>query len=273
MNLKYMKLFEEFDPFSHLKDRGSTNEIPEEDVDDCVLKFSDKNKKINNPYLSLPAGYTCPFADVCKTQTVPDPNKPGSWKIMSYGDIKCYAANDERQPGPRNKRHNNLELIKAQETKEDIVDLLERSFDYRYGRRLPKYFRIHESGYFFDQMYFDAWLDFAKKHPETVFYAFTKSLIYWVNRMDQIPPNFRLTASKGGKLDHLIDEYNLRYVEIVANVEEAIEKELLIDVDDTLASSDSQEPFAILIHGGQVAGSKYAKDISRNKKIIAKFKK
>jgi hypothetical protein len=90
--------------------------------------------------------------------------------------------------------------------------------------------------------------------------------------LNDIPDNLRLTASKGGKLDHLIDKHNLRWMEIVANVEEAIERKLPIDINDKLASSDSKEPFAILIHGGQPKGSKWVKDIRANRELIKQLR-
>jgi hypothetical protein len=79
-------------------------------------------------------------------------------------------------------------------------------------------------------------------------------------------------TSKGGKKDYLIDKYNLRWMEIVHNVEEAIKKKLPIDINDKLASSDSKEPFSILIHGGQPKGSKLAKDIRSNRELIKQLK-
>ena len=81
-----------------------------------------------------------------------------------------------------------------------------------------------------------------------------------------------LYSSKGGKLDRLISEHNLRWCDVVANVEEAIERKLPVDIDDTLASSDSKEPFCILIHGGQKKGSPYTKDIAKNKELIKQLK-
>lgn len=271
--MKYLVLFEYFDPFSHLTTTNASD-ISDENKKVCVLGFTLRgNEKIKNPYLSLPAGYTCPHAGKCKTMAVEDP-QTGSVKLKSFGDIYCYAASDEvKYPNLRNRNWSNFKLLQSMKTKEEIYDLLEKSFQFHFGHNPPRYFRIHESGDFYNQTYFDAWLDYAKDHPETVFYAFTTSVNLWVKRLNEIPDNFRLTASRGGKQDHLIDKYHLRYMEVVKSVEDAKEKHLRIDINDKLASSDSKEPFAILIHGGQPKGSGLAKYVAANKKLIDSLKK
>ena len=118
--------------------------------------------------------------------------------------------------------------------------------------------RIHVSGDFFSQTYFDAWLQVAKNHPNRIFYGYTKALPFWVKRLEQIPPNFRLVASYGGTHDHLIKEYNLRYSKVVSSVEEAAALKLPIDHDDSLVYEGNKN-FALLLHGTQPAGSVFAK--------------
>jgi hypothetical protein len=74
--------------------------------------------------------------------------------------------------------------------------------------------RIHMSGDFYNQAYFDMWLSVAEQHPHIEFWAYTKSLTYWVARLDRIPTNLILTASYGGRLDALIERHNLKNVQI-----------------------------------------------------------
>ena len=81
--------------------------------------------------------------------------------------------------------------------------------------------RIHMSGDFYSQDYFDMWLQICKENPNVEFWAYTKSLNYWVNRLHVIPENLILTASRGGKYDELIDQYNLKNVEIIKSPEQA----------------------------------------------------
>ena len=59
----------------------------------------------------------------------------------------------------------------------------------------------------------------------------------------------------GGTHDHLIKKYHLKFAEVVFSVQEASDKGLLIDHDDSLAMNDSSKPFALLLHGVQPAGS------------------
>jgi hypothetical protein len=114
--------------------------------------------------------------------------------------------------------------------------------------------RLHIGGDFYSQTYFDAWLQVAAKHPDKLFYAYTKALPYWLARIGDIPNNFKLIASKGGIHDELIKKFKLRSAEVVYSVDEAEAKGLKIDHDDTLAYKGN-ESFALLIHGAQPAGS------------------
>ena len=130
-----------------------------------------------------------------------------------------------------------------------IADLLESM--------LPKKFdimRVHVGGDFFNQAYFDAWLEVARRMPDKHFYAYTKSLNYWVARLDVIPSNFVLTASYGGKHDALIVEHGLKYAEVVYSEEQADAMQFEIDHDDYHAAF-GKENFALLIHGTQPKGS------------------
>jgi hypothetical protein len=49
-------------------------------------------------------------------------------------------------------------------------------------------------------------------------WAYTKSLNYWINRINDIPNNLILTASYGGSLDFLIEKYNLKNVKVYNNM-------------------------------------------------------
>ena len=153
---------------------------------------------------NLPTGSTCPYADECLVKV---DRHTGKFDNKS-NQYRCYAAAAERFPAVRNHRWNNFDFIKAGGVP-----------------RVPKKaeaVRIHMSGDFFNQKYFDLWLEVCKHYPKVEFWAYTKSLGYWVNRLNDIPKNLVLTASYGGKQDHLIKEYNLKNVKIIKNKSEAI---------------------------------------------------
>jgi hypothetical protein len=96
--------------------------------------------------------------------------------------------------------------------------------------------RIHVAGDFFNQDYFRAWHLVAEWHPDRLFYAYTKSLSWWVEDRDSLPENFVLTASRGGRQDHLIDQHNLRESKVVFSEAEAEALGYEIDHTDELAA-------------------------------------
>jgi hypothetical protein len=117
-----------------------------------------------------------------------------------------------------------------------------------------EFYRVHVSGDFFSQDYFDAWMDVARRNPSRRFYAYTKSLPFWVKRVQTIPKNFALTASIGGKFDALIVQHNLKHCRVVYSQGEARRLNLPIDFDDSLAQT-KRGNFALLLHGTQPAKS------------------
>jgi hypothetical protein len=91
--------------------------------------------------------------------------------------------------------------------------------------------RIHASGDFFNQEYFNMWIEIANENPTVEFWAYTKSLKYWVNKLNEIPKNLTLTASYGGRNDELIKEYNLKHSIVIKEKKE----DLPIDYNDDYA--------------------------------------
>jgi len=211
------------------------------------LKFSKPNAKISWPSFSLPAGWTCPAADTCKAKTHLRPD--GSRYLVDGPNtvIRCFASSAEAQyPETYRARHHNLAALKAAKTAGRMSALILDS--------LPKKattIRIHVSGDFYSQAYFDAWVKVAKARPSVRFYAYTKSLNYWVKRLGSIPDNLVLTASVGGKHDRLIHKHRLRFAKIVFSEAEAEAEGLKIDHDDKLAADPDFGPFALLLHGTQ----------------------
>jgi hypothetical protein len=63
--------------------------------------------------------------------------------------------------------------------------------------------RIHDSGDFYSQSYFDSWIGIIQSFPRVKFYAYTKQVE--MLKDVKLPPNFALNFSFGGKQDALID--------------------------------------------------------------------
>ena len=238
-----------------------------------LLSFSKGNAKLSKRLIfSLPAGYTCRQAGVCKTFA----NRT-TGKIIDRPDLlssinpeyRCFAAMAETRPNVRDTRWSNWSQLKtAMFTGHDPVSsmaiLIKTSLAVAPKLDLT---RIHESGDFWSEQYFLAWCQVAASYPDKVFYAFTKELQLWLDNVDKIPNNFYLTASAGGKLDALIPQYPdtfKRVAYVVYTEQEAIDLGLEIDHDDSHCFGN--KPFALLLHGVQRKGTEASKALSLRKK-------
>ena len=127
-------------------------------------------------------------------------------------------------------------------------------------------FRVHVGGDFFSDEYFLAWCLIAQKYKDKIFYTYTKSLPYWVNHLDQVPENFIITASRGGTHDHLIDEYDLKNVQVYFHPDLAKQDGVEIDHDDSLALDPNVKKFGLLLHGSQEKNTNASKCIAQMRK-------
>lgn len=258
---------------------------------DFRLKFSDaeSNDKLKKMAAELGgrfysfatlAGVDCPFAKTCKAWAAelvgPLPPKAivpknGSWRLYrgEHSELTCFAASQEvRNPAIRKQRQHNqqIHLLGGRGVKA-VYDVIARS--------LPsdaKLVRVHVSGEFKTLAYFDAWLQIARDNPSCKFYAYTKSLPFWIKRMGEMPDNFILTASYGGTHDELIAKHNLRSAIVVNDESEAENLGLPIDHDDSHAANRGGN-FALLVHGPQAAGSERAKIIKHNNDKVRDYRK
>jgi hypothetical protein len=240
-----------------------------------MLKFSNANAKIHAlkqvPELAhylrgkrkvysfdMLSGHTCPFADQCLSKAI---LVDGKRKIKDGPNtvFRCFSASQEVQyTNVYNLRNGNFQALRSLST-DDMAYAIAHAMPDNAG-----IVRIHVGGDFFNLKYFLAWCKVAIDNPDLLFYAYTKSLNYWLKAaaVDAIPENLVLTASRGGRLDHLIDEHNLRESVVVKSVEEKI------DHTDELAAIPSlrHQSFALLIHGTQPKGSESAAALKLLKK-------
>tara|TARA_B110000503_G_scaffold96282_1_gene144843 strand:+ start:1061 stop:1888 length:828 start_codon:yes stop_codon:yes gene_type:complete len=201
----------------------------------------------------LLSGVDCPFAMKCKSEA--EVQEDGRRKIKDGPDteFRCFSASQEVLfTTAYNARKRNHDAIHALETSDDIADALIAA--------LPKdarIIRIHVAGDMFSHKYFMAWIKVAERTPNVLFYAYTKSLVYWVRSRDSVPFNLVLTASYGGRNDELIAEHGLRSAKVVYSEAQAERMGLEIDHDDSHACDPTRanQDFALLIHGVQPKGS------------------
>jgi len=230
-----------------------------------TLKFSKGNAKLGKQTLifNLPAGKTCPGASLCKAFAVMGDN--GKTRIQDGAEtvFRCFAASSEAQyPATFAARAYNLQTIVEALRDGSAADLINEGIQ-SHRTKNTKLVRIHESGDFFSGVYLDAWIEVAHRNPDLKFYCYSKSLQLFVNF--KLPTNFYMTASYGGKFDHLIDEgYFTRYSKVVMNDSEAEELGLQVDHDDSHCFGD--KPFALLVHGTQPKGSIAAAKLKERKR-------
>lgn len=227
------------------------------------LKFGKGNSKLGkNTYtISLLSGWSCPFANDCLSKVhVDDETGKKSLKDGKNTKFRCFSASQEvMYKNTYDARKHNFDLLKKRKTPE-MVKLIKESLPAK-----ATMVRIHVGGDFFNQSYFDAWVKVAKDNPKVLFYAYTKALPFWVARINEIPDNLKLNASKGGLRDDLIKEHNLKEAVVVYSEKQAVDMGLEIDHDDTHAYKQ-EKSFALLIHGSQPAGSEASNALKELKK-------
>ena len=233
-----------------------------------MLKFKDANGKLKKmakklgvklKTFTLPSGYTCPGAKDCLAFA---DRKTGKITDGEDTEFRCFMASLEATfPSLREMVWNNLTLIrKALKNGVDAcADLICES--------LPKKFdvmRVHVGGDYFSREYFMAWCEVAKRNPDKVFYSYSKSLVVIAGIPK--PDNLVLTASRGGKYDDLIDRLGWKEAVVVFSEQEAKDKGLEIDHDDTHAAF-GKENFALLLQGSQPMESAASEALKQIKKL------
>ena len=221
-----------------------------------LLKFGEPNAKLKKMLkklslklktFTLPAGHSCPGAKDCFSRA---DRITGKIQDGPDTEFRCFAASAEATyPSLRKMVWHNFELIKAtlKNSVDACADLICAS--------LPDKFdimRVHVGGDYFSKNYLQAWIEVAKRNPTKIFYSYSKSLHFF--KEFALPENLVLTASRGGKHDELIDLHGWKEALVVYSEQEATDKGLEIDHDDTHAAF-GKENFALLIHGTQPKGS------------------
>lgn len=140
------------------------------------LKKTSEITGIKTYDFALPALKTCPKAGACRSF--------------------CYASKGAYLwPAAKNKHAENFERTKKVAFIHEMCNEIDR-FNI-------EAVRIHSSGDFYSAAYLNKWLKIIKAMPDVTFYAYTKSLHLFQGL--ELPPNFTVIYSFGGKLDHLID--------------------------------------------------------------------
>ena len=226
-----------------------------------LAEYLKDNRKIYS--LDLLSGYSCPYAKACLSKAVVQSDGRRKIKDGKYNEFRCFSASQEVQyTNVYNLRKHNFDELRFSQNK----DLLLMD-------SMPKdagIIRIHVAGDFFNSEYMWAWWLTASENPNTLFYAYTKSLRYWIDIVNEMPilDNFILTASYGGSNDYMIRQHELRSTIVVFSEAEAESLGLEIDHDDSHAARPSMrdQNFALLVHGTQPKGTEAAEALKLLKK-------
>ncbi|MEG1543368.1 MAG: hypothetical protein RR382_02425 [Tannerellaceae bacterium] len=226
---------------------------------DKIPRFGKGNAKLyrNVATFTLPAGVTCPGALECKAcaDCTTGKIKDGAKQVF-----RCYAAGCEARFTSLRRRiwHNYSCLFDSEgniKSTDEMSDLLCDAISNDDIVADCNAIRIHIGGDFFCQSYFDAWLEVARQHPELLFYAYTKSLPFWINRLDVIPDNMILTASIGGKWDSLINVYELKKCKVFRTEALAVKAGYPVEPKfepDSFAMHAEPHQFGLVLHGGGI---------------------
>jgi len=139
-----------------------------------LAEYLQGNRKIYS--LDLLSGWSCPHAKDCLSKAIVQDN--GKRKIKDGKDtqFRCFSASQEVQyTNVYNSRKHNFDMLRKLSCGE-MVDMINQSLPKNAG-----IVRIHVAGDFFSQQYMEAWYTVALLNPKILFYAYTKSLRYWLN--------------------------------------------------------------------------------------------
>ena len=211
----------------------------------------------------LISGHSCPMARDCKSRAVIGDDGRRHIEDGPATLFRCFSASQEVQyTALFNVRNGNYMALRGLTT-EEMVEAITAVMPDDLG-----ICRIHVGGDMFSEAYFLAWVEIARRNRDRLFYAYTKSLPYWVRNRAAVEtlPNLVLTASRGGRCDSMIEEHGLRSVRVCYSEAEA--GGLPIDHDDSHAACPSLrgDDFALLLHGTQPKGTEAAEALKSLKK-------
>lgn len=162
------------------------------------------NAKIFN--FSIPAyktksgKVTCPFAAACVKYCYAQKGNYTRYPIVQEVQEKKYEIS----------KQNNFNSLMNAEIK----------------KKKATHIRIHDSGDFYSVKYLQKWVQIAEYNKEVIFYAYTKSIKFFVNDLFPdtdtllLPDNMKIIFSEGSKTDELINAREHRHARIFKTSEE-----------------------------------------------------
>lgn len=169
----------------------------------------------------MTAKLSCPMADTCLD--------------LCYADKGTFAF-----PVVKAAYLHRFNVSKQDNFSELILTELKRS-------RKVEQVRIHDSGDFYSDQYLGKWLKIIQNRPDLHFYAYTKC----VKRLKsiQLPKNFTVIYSLGGKEDNLVDCTKDRHSKIFNSLDDLISAGYAdASNDDSIAYNLDNHKIGLVIH-------------------------
>ena len=188
-----------------------------------------KSSKLNNAsiyafdipaYKTKTGKITCPFAKDC----------------IKY----CYAQKGAYTWSPAQNKHN--ENYKATKLN-NFIDIVQDEIN---RKRKITHIRVHSSGDYYSPKYLDKWLTIARNNPNIIFYSYTKS-IPLVNKVN-LPKNYLMIYSEGGKQDNLINKNEHRHAKIFNNEKELLKAGYIDASGDDLLALTPNKKVGLIFH-------------------------
>ena len=227
-----------------------------------MLKISDGNSKLRKTSGKVKAhlaehGSLAGFTPRPKAYRVVSFNLPaGGYEVDNKSYITCPGADAclalcyARQgtflfKGSKRVRIDNHQLLLTTHVThglQGVVDILDEAV--KSVSRTVAVIRLHDSGDFFKKWYVQAWVEVIKRHPNILFYAYTKSFPMF--KGIDLPSNFRVTYSFGGKWDKKIDGPNSR---IFPTLDDRIEAGYVDGNDSDMPAILGEHNIGLVYHG------------------------
>jgi hypothetical protein len=114
-------------------------------------------------------------------------------------------------------------------------------------KRKPRYVRIHDSGDFYSLEYLRNWLEIIRAFPKILFFTYTKTVPFF-REISDIPKNFAVVFSEGGRWDHRIDRKTERHARVFATKQ---------DLEAAGYSNGSEDDIQVILTGNPCIGLVY----------------
>ena len=183
------------------------------------------NAKIFN--FSIPAyktksgKITCPFASACVKYCYAQKGNYTRYPIVQEVQEKKYEIS----------KQNNFNSLMNAEIK----------------KKKATHIRIHDSGDFYSIKYLAKWIQIAEYNKEVIFYAYTKSIKFFVDGL-LLPDNMKIIFSEGSKTDNLINAREHRHARIFKTSEALIAAGYIDASENDLQAITENKKVGLIFH-------------------------